>query len=80
MLRRVLAALLLTGAAVFPAAAQSDADESVLVGRVTRILDGDTLDVLLEDDDETTTIRMQGIDPPETDQPMTDDAVALLTG
>lgn len=50
----------------------------MLAGRVDRLLDGDTFDVLLDGDDETTRIRMQGIDAPETDQPMSDDAVAML--
>jgi endonuclease YncB( thermonuclease family) len=53
-------------------------EQLVLVGGVTKIVDGDTFDVLLEGDDETTRVRMQGIDAPESVQPMSDAAVALL--
>jgi endonuclease YncB( thermonuclease family) len=54
-----------------PAATQSavpaDSSELVLVGTVTRIVDGDTIDVLL--DSGTIRVRLDSIDAPERRQP-----------
>lgn len=43
------------------------ADVAVLAGRVTRVIDGDTLDVLLSTG--RIRVRLQGVDAPERDQP-----------
>jgi hypothetical protein len=51
-------------------------DDLVLVGRVTRIIDGDTIDVQL--DSGPVRVRMQGIDAPERNQPLSDEAMGLL--
>jgi endonuclease YncB( thermonuclease family) len=56
--------------------AESADDQLVLPGRVTRIIDGDTVDVQLGSG--PIRVRMQGIDAPERDQPKTDESVALL--
>lgn len=45
----------------------SPADEPVLAGRVTRVIDGDTLDVLLASG--RIRVRLHGVDAPERDQP-----------
>jgi micrococcal nuclease len=44
----------------------SPADEAVLAGRVTRVIDGDTLDVLLASG--RVRVRLHGVDAPERDQ------------
>lgn len=75
-LRRMRRRVLLTTALLLLRVAP--VNSQVLVGEVERVVDGDTIDVRLEGDDEVTRVRMQGIDAPETDQPMSDDAVALL--
>lgn len=51
--------------------------EPVLVGRVTKVVDGDTLDVQLQSG--LIRIRLHGIDAPERSQPHGKDAAALLT-
>jgi endonuclease YncB( thermonuclease family) len=57
----------------------ADVDESlVLVGPVERVVDGDTLDVLLESG--KIRVRMHGIDSPENDQPLAAEAADLLHG
>lgn len=43
------------------------AEAAVLAGRVTRVIDGDTLDVLLSSG--LIRVRLQGVDAPEHDQP-----------
>jgi micrococcal nuclease len=43
------------------------AENAVLAGRVTRVIDGDTLDVLLATG--RIRVRLQGVDAPEHDQP-----------
>lgn len=53
------------------------ASEPVLVGRVTNIVDGDTLDVML--DSGTIRVRMHGIDTPERGQPLYNEAKAALS-
>ena len=58
---QLLALLLLVS---MPASA---ADEPVLAGRVTRVIDGDTLDVLLASG--RIRVRLHGVDAPERDQP-----------
>lgn len=58
------ALLLLCLLATWPVAA---ADDAVLPGRVTRVIDGDTLDVLLSSG--RVRVRLQGVDAPERDQP-----------
>jgi endonuclease YncB( thermonuclease family) len=55
----------------------SAAENDVLVGKVLKIVDGDTADVLL--DSGKIRVRLHGIDAPETDQPYVDDATALLS-
>ena len=55
------------------AAAESDA---VLAGKVTRVIDGDTIDVLL--DSGRIRVRLHGIDAPERDQPGGSAATAWL--
>lgn len=51
--------------------------EPVLVGRVTKVVDGDTLDVLLQSG--PIRIRLHGIDAPEKSQPHGKEATAALT-
>jgi endonuclease YncB( thermonuclease family) len=53
-----------------------DGELLVLAGTVERIVDGDTVDVVL--DSGKVRVRMQGIDAPERDQPLSEEAVALL--
>jgi endonuclease YncB( thermonuclease family) len=61
-LRILLSCLvLLTSARVLPA------EDAVLAGRVLRVVDGDTLDVLL--DSGRIRVRLHGVDAPEHDQP-----------
>ena len=81
MERVVVAVVVLAFFAAFlrtcgPAAETTDVDELVLVGRVIKIVDGDTIDVAL--DSGPIRIRMQGIDAPERGQPMSGDATELL--
>ncbi len=58
--------LLLTLSCCGPAHA-ADPEPSVLVGKVTKIIDGDTVDVLLQSG--RIRVRLHGIDAPERDQP-----------
>ena len=51
-------------------------DVLVLDGAVDRIVDGDTVDVVL--DSGKIRVRMQGIDAPERTQPLSEQAVAAL--
>ena len=53
-----------------------DGDEPVLVGRVTRVVDGDTIDVALPSD--SIRVRLSGADAPEHDQPWGPQATAAL--
>lgn len=64
MLRAPWWALLLLSCGV---AFGSDADSPVLAGKVTRIIDGDTVDVVLASG--RVRVRLHGIDAPERDQP-----------
>jgi len=59
--------LLLGLLSLFPFVPAPAADEPVLAGRVTRVIDGDTLDVLLATG--RIRVRLQGVDAPEHDQP-----------
>lgn len=53
-----------------------DPGQPVLVGRVTRVVDGDTLEVALQRD--TIRVRLSGADAPEHDQPWGPQATAAL--
>src|SRR5262245_60707498 len=53
-------------------------EAAVLVGRVTKVVDGDTLDVQLSSG--TIRIRLHGIDAPEKAQPHGNVATAALSG
>ena len=53
-----------------------DGGEPVLVGRVTRVVDGDTIDVALPSD--SIRVRLSGADAPEHDQPWGPQATAAL--
>src|SRR5512132_197865 len=59
----LLAPLCLVVALALPAAQV----ERVLPGKVTRVIDGDTIDVLLSTG--LIRVRLQGVDAPERDQP-----------
>src|SRR5687768_10153243 len=74
---RVLAVLLLIAVEACPVAAQSDANELVLVGRVTRVIDGDTIDVQLESG--PIRVRFDSIDSPERAQPWGKEATEALS-
>ena len=65
MMRSFLLALLLL-ACPLGGAQERRAAEAVLAGRVTRVIDGDTLDVLLASG--RIRVRLHGIDAPERDQ------------
>lgn len=69
----LLLALLLAGVAT---AAEDTRDLPLLEGRVTRVIDGDTLDVLLASG--RIRVRLHGIDAPERDQPGGAEAGAWL--
>lgn len=71
--RALLVALLglLAGTAALPAA------EAVLAGRVVRVVDGDTLDVLLTSG--RIRVRLHGVDAPERGQPGGQDALLWLS-
>lgn len=60
-------AFLLLVAACWNAAWPATAGEGVLAGKVTRVIDGDTVDVLLSSG--RIRVRLHGIDAPEGDQP-----------
>jgi endonuclease YncB( thermonuclease family) len=60
---RILAGLLL----LFGPLVTAGAADGVLPGKVTRVVDGDTIDVLLSSG--RIRVRLQGIDAPERDQP-----------
>lgn len=51
---------------VMPGVSAAAGSDAVLAGRVTRVIDGDTLDVLLSSG--RIRVRLQGIDAPERDQ------------
>lgn len=53
-----------------------DPGQPVLVGRVTRVVDGDTVDVALKSG--TIRVRLSGADAPEHDQPWGSEATAAL--
>ena len=53
-----------------------DADQPLLVGRVTRVVDGDTIDVALSRD--PIRVRLSGADAPEHDQPWGPQATTAL--
>lgn len=79
-----LPALLLMGILLFcgapgPAAAAAVRNEAaaVLAGKVTRVVDGDTLDVLLSSG--LIRVRLHGVDAPERDQPGGAAATAWIT-
>jgi endonuclease YncB( thermonuclease family) len=57
-------------------AAQKDTASPVLAGKVTRVIDGDTLDVLL--DSGRIRVRLQGVDAPELRQPRGREAARWL--
>lgn len=65
--RPAVLALLLGLLFLVQAAPALPADEAVLAGRVTRVIDGDTLDVLLATG--RIRVRLHGVDAPEHDQP-----------
>jgi endonuclease YncB( thermonuclease family) len=60
----LLCALGLLATFALPAAQRA---EGLLAGKVTRVIDGDTIDVIL--DSGRIRVRLQGIDAPERDQP-----------
>jgi len=65
---RVLLVLLVLGLLwLLPSARALPAEQAVLAGRVTRVIDGDTFDVLLSTG--RIRVRLQGVDAPEHDQP-----------
>ena len=66
-----------TTPAAVPAAARAEAPVAVLAGKVTRVIDGDTIDVLLASG--PIRVRLQGIDAPERNQPGGAAATAWLT-
>jgi micrococcal nuclease len=69
---------LLICSALGPAYAASARSEAavVLAGKVTRVIDGDTIDVLLSSG--TIRVRLHGVDAPERDQPGGSAATAWL--
>jgi endonuclease YncB( thermonuclease family) len=69
--------LLLLGMAMAHAAEREASAVAVLAGKVVRVLDGDTIDVLLSSG--TIRVRMHGVDAPERDQPGGPAATAWLT-
>lgn len=70
-----LACLLLAPLAFLPARAQ-DEPRPVLTGVVTKVIDGDTIDVALSSG--PIRVRLHGIDTPERGQPWGDEATAWL--
>jgi endonuclease YncB( thermonuclease family) len=66
--------MVLAAALAFPALS---ANRAVLVGSVTRIVDGDTIDVQLTSG--PIRVRLNGIDTPERGQPWEPEATAALT-
>jgi micrococcal nuclease len=74
MMRSALIAL--TAVALI-AAAHADSASPVLVGRVTKVIDGDTIDVQL--DSGPIRVRFHGIDAPEKAQPHGMEATAALS-
>lgn len=65
--RRIRALLLGLAVMQFVLSAQPDALVQVLAGKVTRVIDGDTLDVQLASG--MIRVRLHGVDAPESDQP-----------
>jgi len=60
--------LLLTSAGCHFRSSQNEVEDEYISGRVVKILDGDTYDLLL-DDNTTIRVRMDGIDAPEKGMP-----------
>jgi endonuclease YncB( thermonuclease family) len=58
--------------------AQAAAAQRILEGRVVRVFDGDTIEVLIEG--ETVRVRLAGIDTPERGQPWATQAKKALSG
>lgn len=58
---------------------QSNAESGLITGKVVRIVDGDTYDILLNGT-QTTRIRMEGIDAPEKGMPFYRKAKNYLSG
>jgi endonuclease YncB( thermonuclease family) len=87
---RILAILVFVGLAVLPhyvgrpdareaqgsPAAADSSDVALLPGTVTKVIDGDTIDVLLQSG--PIRVRLHGIDTPERGQPGEDEATAWL--
>lgn len=61
-----------------PVVAAAEAAQPLLVGKVTRVVDGDTIHVLLSSGD--ITVRFFAIDTPESNQPGGPEAKAFLSG
>jgi len=61
----------------FDGKGKNDGGDELVSGKVTRVLDGDTYDLLLSDNT-TIRIRMDGIDAPETGMPYSRVATDLL--
>lgn len=61
-----------------PVVAAAEAAQPLLVGKVTRVVDGDTIHVLLSSGD--ITVRFFAIDTPESNQPGGPEATAFLSG
>jgi endonuclease YncB( thermonuclease family) len=77
MVVRTLVLILVGVAGALPVGAQSDADELVLAGRVTKVIDGDTIDVELESG--PIRVRLDSIDAPERAQPWGREATEALS-
>lgn len=73
----MLAALAVLQSGASAAAARAPDATAVLAGKVTRVIDGDTIDVLLTSG--RIRVRLHGIDAPESNQPGGSAASAWLT-
>lgn len=69
----VLGVVAISVVAIFASPALAD-----FTGRVVEVVDGDTIRVL--DDGDEVTVRLEGIDAPESDQPFSDAATRYVTG